>query len=195
MAERASIARDLHDLLGHHLTALSLNLEVASHLTEGDARARVETAQSVTKLLLGDVRSVVGALRAGEGIDLPAALRKLADGIPRPRIHLDVAPGLAISDPSAGETILRCAQEIVTNAVRHARAQNLWLEVAQSASGLEIRARDDGRGADTVRSGNGLSGMRERFEQRGGAFSFETGPGRGFRVRAVLPAAVPETAA
>ena len=195
VAERASIARDLHDLLGHHLTALSLNLEVASHLTAGDARARVETAQSVTKLLLGDVRSVVGALRTGEGIDLPAALRKLADGIPRPRIHLDVAPGLAVDDPTAGETILRCAQEIVTNAVRHARAQNLWLEVVRSAGGLEIRARDDGRGADTVRSGHGLSGMRERFEQRGGAFSFDTGPGRGFRVRAVLPVAGPETAA
>ena len=195
VAERASIARDLHDLLGHHLTALSLNLEVASHLTAGDARARVETAQSVTKLLLGDVRSVVGALRTGEGIDLPAALRKLADGIPRPRIHLDVAPGLAVDDPAAGETILRCAQEIVTNAVRHARAQNLWLEVVRSAGGLEIRARDDGRGADTVRSGHGLSGMRERFEQRGGAFSFDTGPGRGFRVRAVLPVAGPETAA
>lgn len=194
VAERTSIARDLHDLLGHHLTALSLNLEIASHLTEGDARARVDTAQSVTKLLLGDVRSVVGALRTGEEIDLPAALRKLADGIPRPRIHLAVSPGLAVDDPSAGETILRCAQEIVTNAVRHARAQNLWLEVERSGGGLEIRARDDGRGADAVRAGHGLSGMRERFEQHGGAFSFDTGPGRGFRVRAVLPIADPGTA-
>ena len=71
IAERARIARDLHDLLGHHLTALSLNLEIASHLTEGDARVRVETAQSVTKLLLGDVRGVVGALRAQHGDNEP----------------------------------------------------------------------------------------------------------------------------
>ena len=121
LAERAAIGRDLHDLLGHHLTALSLNLEIASHQTEGDARARVETAQSVTKLLLGDVRAVVGSLRPTDRLDLPAALQKLADGIPRPRIHIAVVPDLAVEDPVTGEVVLRCAQEIVTNAVRHAQ--------------------------------------------------------------------------
>jgi len=187
IAERTRIARDLHDLLGHHLTALSLNLEIASHKTEGEARARIETAQTVTKLLLGDVRDVVGALRQDEGIDLPATLRRLAEGIPRPRIHIDVTPGLTVEDPMVGEVVLRCAQEIVTNVVRHAGADNLWLDVASSGNGIEIRARDDGRGASTVGSGHGLTGMRERFEQRGGAFSIDTAPGRGFRVTAVLP--------
>ncbi len=187
LAERSRIARDLHDLVGHHLTALSLNLEIASHLTEGDARARVETAQSVTKLLLGDVRGVVGALRHEEGLDLPAALRKLAEGIPRPRIHIGIAPALEIDDPVAGEVLLRCAQELVTNSVRHAQAENLWLEISRSAGGIEIRARDDGRGAAAIGSGNGLTGMRERIEERGGTLSVETAPGRGFAVTAVLP--------
>ena len=187
IAERHRIARELHDLLGHHLTALSLNLEIASHRTEGEARARVETAQAVTKLLLGDVRSVVSALRPEDLLDLPAALRKLADGIPRPRIHLGVTPGLSLGDPVLGEVVLRCAQEIVTNAVRHARAENLWLDVERRGGDLEIRARDDGRGTAAVRTGHGLSGMRERFEQRGGAFTFDSAPGRGFRVTAVLP--------
>lgn len=187
IAERSRIARDLHDLLGHHLTALSLNLEIASHLTEGDARARVETAQSVTKLLLGDVRGVVGALRHEEALDLPAALRKLAEGIPRPRIHVGIASALEIDDPVAGEVLLRCAQELVTNTVRHAQAENLWLEISRSAGRIEIRARDDGRGAAAIGSGNGLTGMRERIEQRGGTLSVETAPGRGFAVTAVLP--------
>jgi signal transduction histidine kinase len=189
MAERSRIARDLHDLLGHHLTALSLNLEIASHLTEGDARDRVETAQSVTKLLLGDVRGVVGQLRQEEGLDLPAALRKLAEGIPRPRIHVDISPALKIDDPLAGEVLLRCAQELVTNTVRHAQAENLWLEISRSGDGIEIHARDDGRGAMAIRSGNGLAGMRERIEQRGGTLSVETAPGRGFAVTAVFPLA------
>ena len=189
MAERARIGRELHDVLGHHLTALSLNLEIASHRTHGEASERVATAQSLTKLLLGDVRAVVGALRSDEGLDLPAALRKLASGIPRPRVHVDVAPGFAIEDPADAEVVLRCAQEIVTNAVRHAGAENVWLDVARNSSGIEIRARDDGRGAAHVRSGNGLSGMRERFEQRGGALSFSTAPGRGFSVAATLPVA------
>jgi signal transduction histidine kinase len=187
IAERARIGRDLHDLLGHHLTALSLNLEIASHITDGEARARVETAQSVTKLLLGDVRAVVGALRPAEGLDLSAALQKLASGIPRPRIHLAVVPDLGVEDPVAGEVVLRCAQEIVTNAVRHARAENLWLDITRGGESIEIRARDDGRGADAPRSGHGLAGMRERFEHRGGSLAFETAPGQGFRVTAVLP--------
>jgi len=190
LAERARIARDLHDLLGHHLTALSLNLEIASHKADGEARARIDTAQSVTKLLLGDVRAVVGALRE-DGLDLPAALRKLADGIPRPRIHVEASPSLAIDDPAVGEVVLRCAQEIVTNAVRHAQAENLWLEIERSEAGIRIRARDDGCGATDiargVAHGHGLAGLRERFEQRGGAVSFNTAPGEGFRVDAMLP--------
>jgi len=189
IGERARIGRELHDVLGHHLTALSLNLEIASHRTDGEARDRVATAQSLTKLLLGDVRAVVGALRSEEGLDLPAALRKLARGIPRPLVHVEVAPGFSIDDPADAEVLLRCAQEIVTNAVRHAEAENVWLDVASSAVAIEIRARDDGRGAADVRSGHGLSGMRERFEQRGGALSFSTAPGRGFSVAATLPVA------
>jgi signal transduction histidine kinase len=188
LVERARIGRDLHDVLGHHLTALSLNLEVASHLTEGDARNRIDTAQSVTKLLLGDVRAVVGELRQDEGLDLPAALHKLAEGIPQPRVHIGIAPDLSIEDPAAGEVVLRCAQEIVTNAVRHSRAENLWLDVTQSGAGIQIRGRDDGRGAAAVASGHGLAGMRERVEHRGGTLSLETAPGRGFSVTAVLPA-------
>jgi signal transduction histidine kinase len=186
-AERARIAREVHDLLGHNLTALSLNLEIASRLTEGDARARVETAQLVTKLLLGDLRATVGALRQADCLDLPAALHRLAEGIPRPRIHVDFDPGLSVEDPQMGEVVLRCAQEIVTNAMRHARAENLWLDVRQTDGAIEIRARDDGRGASGVESGNGLAGMRERCEQRGGTLSVETAPGRGFAITAVLP--------
>ena len=187
ITERSRIARDLHDLLGHHLTALSLNLEVASHLADGDALKRVETAQAVTKLLLGDVREAVGTMREARGLDLPAALRKLGDGVTRPRVHVEVAPDFAVQDAVAGETVLRCAQEIVTNAVRHAAAENVWLAVAMSGEGIALRARDDGRGAESVPQGHGLSGMRERLEQRGGRLSVQTAPGRGFSIEAVLP--------
>lgn len=186
-AERARIAREVHDLLGHNLTALSLNLEIASQLTQGDARARVETAQSVTKLLLGDLRATVGALRQADCPDLRDAIHKLANGIPRPRIHIDYDAGLSVEDPQVGEVVLRCAQEIVTNTMRHARAENLWLDVRRSNGAIEIHARDDGRGATSVESGHGLAGMRERFEERGGTLSVETAPGRGFAITAVLP--------
>jgi len=187
--ERSRIARDLHDLLGHNLAALSINLEIASHFAVGEAAARIETAQSVTKLLLGDVRGAVDALgEAGDArIDLPAALRKLADGIPRPRIHVDVPADLAIGDPAAGEVVLRCAQEMVTNALRHSAAENVWIEVERRGGTVAIRGRDDGAGAASVPPGRGLTGMRERLEQRGGTLEVETAPGRGFRLTAALP--------
>jgi signal transduction histidine kinase len=70
----------------------------------------------------------------------------------------------------------------VTNAVRHASADNLWIEVAPGADGTRVRAWDDGRGAATLRQGTGLAGMRERFEQLGGHVAFVTGRGEGFSV-------------
>jgi signal transduction histidine kinase len=74
IAERVRISRDLHDLVGHHLTALSLNLEVASHLVSGTAQDHVRQAQSVAKLLLSDVREVVSQVRENDNIDLTEAL-------------------------------------------------------------------------------------------------------------------------
>jgi signal transduction histidine kinase len=75
VSERMRIARELHDLVGHHLTGLSLNLEVASHLAQGEAQEHIQTAQSVTKLLLQDVREVVNSLRGDDSFDLGRAIR------------------------------------------------------------------------------------------------------------------------
>jgi len=160
VSERMRIARELHDLVGHHLTGLSLNLEVASHLTEGKAQEHIETAQSVTKLLLQDVRQVVNTLRGDDSFDLDRAIRTLTKDIPKPRIHLDVPEDLGIYDPVRAETILRCIQEIITNAVRHSGAQNLWIELVKTPDDVEVRARDDGRGVKQLRVGNGLTGMQ-----------------------------------
>jgi signal transduction histidine kinase len=186
--ERLRIARELHDALGHHLTALSLNLEVAAHSVSGDAAAPVATAQSITRLLLGQVREVVGALRGDDVIDVPAALRRLAADIPAPRVHLDLREPLR-ADPERSHILLRCAQEMITNAARHAHARNLWLEIGERGEDLEIRARDDGDGAVDLRDGHGLLGMRARLEQLGGTLSVSTGPGAGFVVVATVPQA------
>ncbi len=186
-AERVRISRELHDVMGHHLTALSLSLEAARHAPEGEKARHVETAQGLTKRMLQEVRGVVGQLREADPIDLAGALAELAAGIERPTVHLSFPGELRIDDPERAHALLRCAQEILTNAVRHASARNLWLELAQGPDGLELRARDDGRGAGAVRPGNGLTGMRERLEQLGGRLAFESIPGSGFQVRAWLP--------
>jgi signal transduction histidine kinase len=155
--ERLRIARDLHDLIGHHLTALSLNLEVASHLADGQAKTHIEKSQAVTKLLLSDVRDVVSRLREDEAIDLGAALMTLRDAVPSPAIHVD-ASNVAVTDPTIARTALRAVQEIVTNAVRHSNGRNLWLTIATVDHAMTVDARDDGGGTDRVVFGNGLRG-------------------------------------
>ncbi|HEV2844190.1 MAG TPA: histidine kinase, partial [Thermoanaerobaculia bacterium] len=150
-AERLRISRELHDGMGHHLTALSLSLEAARHAPEEEKGKHVGTAQGLTKRMLQEVRDVVGQLREGAPIDLAGALAELAAGIERPAVHLSFPGDLRIDDPEHAHALLRCAQEILTNAVRHAAARNLWLELVQGPDGLELRARDDGRGAGTVR--------------------------------------------
>ena len=188
IGERVRISRELHDLIGHHLTALSLNLEVASHLVQGKAVEHVRQAQSLARLLLSDVREVVSQLRESDDIDLGKALRALVEGIPEPAIHLDIPAGFAIDDPRRAQVLLRCAQETITNTIRHARARNLWLSFAREADGgWKMSARDDGQGSEALQAGNGLSGMRERLAQVGGRLDIDTGRGRGFALEARIP--------
>lgn len=191
--ERTRISRELHDLLGHHLTALSLNLEVAGHLTpEGRAREHVQQAHTLAKLLLTDVREAVSQLREGGAIDLAAALQPLSENVPAIDIHMDIEAPLTLDDPERAHVLLRCTQEIITNAVRHANAHNLWINARREGCNIIVDARDDGRGADLLVAGNGLRGMRERLAQYGGDLRIETQPRphpeAGFRLRLTLPA-------
>ena len=190
--ERTRISRELHDLLGHHLTALSLNLEVASHMTEGRAQEHVRQAHTLARLLLTDVREAVSQLRdASGGIDLAAALRPLADHVPALDIALEVESPLAIDDPERAHVVLRCTQEIITNAVRHANARQLRIRVWREAGAIVLEAHDDGQGADGLVPGNGLRGMRERIRQCGGTLDIQTRRGAGFRLRLSIPATTP----
>ena len=118
--ERTRISRELHDLLGHHLTALSLNLEVAGHLVEGRAKEHVSQAHTLARLLLTDVREAVSQLREDGAIDLAAALQPLAENVPALDIHMDIDGPLTLDDPERAHVLLRCTQEIITNVVRHA---------------------------------------------------------------------------
>jgi len=187
VAERSRISSELHDLLGHHLTALSLNLEVARHRTGGEARNRVEKCQGLAKKLLGDVRDAVRSLKIRQPVDLTRVLSPLTADIPKPKIHLRVPQGVKVYDPEHAHALIRCVQEIVTNAVKHSGAENLWIELIKTDRELEVRARDDGRGAPSVKEGHGLNGMRTRLEKLGGRLDIHASSRRGFRLNAVLP--------
>jgi signal transduction histidine kinase len=190
VAERVRIARELHDLVGHHLTALTLNLEVVTHLVDGKVLEHVQQAHSLARLLLADVREVVSDMRQDDTVNLADALHKLTEGVPQPRIHLDLPAQAVMTEPQRAQILLRCVQEMITNSVRHARADNLWIRLSVTGDGLAMSARDDGVGTDKVALGNGLAGMTERLKHLGGKLEIESQPGAGFALHAWLPTKV-----
>ncbi len=191
VSERARISSDLHDILGHNLTALNIHLEVAKHVCESKALNHVEKSQALAKSILRDVRAVVSAVQGDAEIDMRRAIEELVGDLPFP-IHLDVCEHLRVANPACAHTILRCVQEVITNTLRHSDARNLWIRIQKTANDIEVRVRDDGRGAKSIELGNGLLGMRKRLESIGGRIQFESAHGQGFRVDAWVP--ITETA-
>lgn len=185
--ERTRISRELHDLLGHHLTALSLNLEVAGHLVQGAALEHVNQAHTLARLLLSDVREAVSRLRAEEAIDMSATLQPLVETSAGLRIALQMPQPFLLDDPERAHVLLRCTQEIITNAVRHAQAGELRLQYRYDGRSVRLLASDDGRGAESPAAGNGLRGMRERLAAFGGRVEIRTRPGEGFQLELQLP--------
>jgi signal transduction histidine kinase len=188
-AERLRIARDLHDVMGHTLTTLTIHLDVASRMTTGTAAEHLACARIASAELLDQVRAVVGRFRSMPPTNLRAALEKLAESARGVLdVRLQIPSDLAVSDPARAETVIRCVQEVITNAMRHAQARELIIDVRNASTGISIKARDDGRGGDFA-TGSGLAGMRERFEMLGGSLAIRSAAGEGFSVEGNLPMA------
>jgi two-component system sensor histidine kinase DesK len=172
--ERLELARELHDLMGHHLTALNLQLQLGQALlareqSEG-AAAQLEKARGVAELLLADVRQAVSAQRAERRIDLSSALQLLANSIDTPVITLGLDDAVVNNlPPRQAHALLRSVQEAVTNCVRHARARHLHVQLQRSDGELVVRIEDDGEGQAKLQPGNGLTGMNERLQELGGS--------------------------
>lgn len=183
-AERMRVAREVHDAIGHGLTAASLHLQLAARA--GGASDAVSAAQAAVKGTLADVRGLVRVMRSEASVDLGTALRALCAGIAEPEITLTLPARLRVSDPARAHALFRCAQEALTNALRHADARHVFIDV-EEADGLRLTVRDDGAGADEVQMGSGLAGLRERIAEMHGTLTIETKPGKGLTLRATLP--------
>ena len=182
--ERLRLARELHDVAGHKLTALKLQLTLLAR-DPGGAPPAVTTAATLADELLGDIRGVVSQMRESDGLDLRRAIEELAAPIPRPKVHLDLAADARVDDLAQAQALLRVAQEGLTNAARHSSAENVWLRLSREGDRLVLDLRDDGRGAKGLRIGNGIRGMCERLEGLGGGIEFTNAPG--FRLTAWVP--------
>ena len=194
--ERARLAREIHDVLAHTLSALAVQVEGAklmleTHADEPRALQSLDRAHRLAQEGLQEVRRAVGALR-GESLPGPEALPELvrafaADSGIACRLEVEGAP--ARLGPEAGLAIFRTAQEALTNVRRHADASEVTLHLAYLGdAGAELIVDDRGRPKPGAGPGGyGLTGIRERAELLGG--SLESGPtAGGFRVRLMVPA-------
>jgi signal transduction histidine kinase len=136
---------------------------------------------------LSDVREAVSQLRDDDAIDMAATLRPLAAHVAGLTITMDMPDPFLLDDPERAHVLLRCTQEIITNAVRHAGARRLSLRYALEGRCVHLQAQDDGRGAAAPVAGNGLRGMRERLAAYGGQVEIDTRLHRGFALDIRLP--------
>lgn len=167
--ERLRLARELHDVAGHKLTALKLNLAALERSGEaGTTSSSVRIASQLATELLDDIRGVVAQIRQHDGLDMREALTQLIAPLPSPRIHLDVGADARLDSVAQAQTLLRVVQEALTNIVRHAQASNAWITLERAGDAVRLSIRDDGRGVVPLSEGFGLKGMRERVALVGG---------------------------
>ena len=188
-SERLRLSRELHDVAGHKLTALKLNLAALARDPRFAADEQVRLCARLADELLADIRGVVMQMRHDEGLDLGAALQALATPFPRPNMHLQIEPQARVASLAQAEAVLRAVQEGLTNAVRHSQAHNLWVVLRRDGGTLRLDIRDDGRGQGELCAGNGLRGMRERLEDVGGGLDVSRTDTGGVHLQAWLPVA------
>jgi two-component system, NarL family, sensor histidine kinase DesK len=168
--ERSRIARDLHDLLGHSLTTITVKAELAQRLsgrdTEGAAREIAEV-EALSRRALADVRAAVGNYRE---VTLAGELATGREVLRAAGIAAELPPAANVVDDATQELFGWVVREGVTNIVRHSRAA--WCSVSISPSSVEIV--DDGIGGSGPGSGHGLAGLAERVAAAGGVV--EAGP-------------------
>ncbi|NUT95617.1 MAG: sensor histidine kinase [Saccharothrix sp.] len=211
VAERVRIARDLHDVVAHHVSVMGVQAGAARRVLDRDldlARSALQTVEDTARTAIGELRGLLGVLRADPSEDPGPADDVL--GEPGGRTSspgLDQLPELAAMARSAGLEVVhgvygeprpvpegvalsvyRIVQESLTNVVKHAGAATADVRVRFLEQALEVEVADDGRGVASGSGGFGLVGMRERVAVHGG--SLEAGPRRdgGYRVTARFPA-------
>ena len=199
LREREQLARELHDTVAHHVSAIAIRAQAGRTLAAARPEAAVEALEVIEEAAsraLDELRALVGALRETEEPELAprrgvADLERLAQGAGEgPRVDVQLTGELDSLRPLVDAAIYRIAQESITNAVRHARhATRIDVRVAGDADLVRLIVRDDGDaglpGAGSS-SGYGLVGMTERAALLGG--TLEAGPsGSGWTVTAVLP--------
>jgi len=191
--ERLRFARDLHDLLGHGLTVISVKAELAERLLARDAAAaaqHVTDIKIVARNALSDVRDAVSAYHQPtlEGELTGARMALQAAGI-----HAHLRGTEQTLDPQVEALLAWAIREGTTNVIRHSGARNCRIDVQPGPTAVSAEIVDDGHAVEPNGSGNGLAGLRERAERLAGTLEAGPAPGGGFRLSVSVPVGRPAT--
>lgn len=205
LRQRNQLARELHDTVGHHVSAIAIQAQAGRALAASHpdrALATLEIIEEAASRTLEEMRAMVGVLRDGTEPDFApqpgvADIERLARSVGGwPRVDVQLSGHLDDLDLSVGVALYRIAQETVTNAVRHARhATRVIVHVADEGERVRLTVRDDGDASATGHTppGYGLVGMAERASLLGGTLRAGPDPDGGWTVDAVLPKGVATT--
>lgn len=202
-AERVRIARNIHDLLGHHLTALTINLQVAGRqldqLDTNNEQAKqkqtikdsIEQCHSLSKLLLSDVREAVSDIRDKSSIRLESAIKAISDRLPSIDITVDYPDNISIEDVTLADVLIKCIQESFTNSLKHGKASEVNVSFSQHSNHVQVAIQDNGNHTQNkqlvankhvrdglqkdieIQRGNGLTGIEERLALVDGKAEFQ----------------------
>jgi signal transduction histidine kinase len=199
LQEREQLARDLHDTVAHHVSAIAIQAQAGTAVaaTDPDAAARVlGVIESEASRTLAEMRSIVRVLRREEGHELapsPAIADLLQLARPEsggPVVDVQLTGDIDAVPPTIAAAVYRIAQEGVTNARRHARnASRIDVRVHADEAGIRLDVRDDGDASASATPGYGITGMIERAGLLGGTCEAGAAPGGGWAITAVLPRA------
>lgn len=190
--ERTRIARDIHDSIGHTLTSLDVQLELAQRLYERDsaqARRAIDTSKMLSGQSLQEVRRAVATLRE-EAFDLNVALADLINPLKaNPDLMVESKLSLPELPLQVSHQLYCIIKEGLENIRRHAQARVVNLHSWTTPENIVVSIEDDGMGFDVLQpvSGFGLRGMRERSQSIGGQMAVESTPGEGTRVQITVP--------
>lgn len=201
MRSQEQTAREIHDVVGHALSVISAEADVARNLpdrSEDELRESLADIEQRARGALEDVQELVRALRDGKHLDA-IMLGHASDALPRlvtaaQASGLDMTTNIDIPHISAetGHVLTRVVQEALSNTVRHASASRCDLTVRQEGTSLIVRIDDNGDGLPSpLRPGSGLVGMRERVHAVGGDLTTTNRPNGGTRVLATIPLDAP----
>jgi len=171
--ERLYLSRELHDSIGHQLTALSIHLDIARRQSETPVQEYIQKCHMMSQNILQDIRDIVATQRQTQTFNLQTSLQKVISQVPQLKCHLSIEQEPDITEQDAMLCIIRVYQELISNTLKHSLASEFFTRINIENKQLQMICFHNAPESNLPRWGNGLSGVSERVKSIQGEFTQE----------------------